>query len=380
MIRGRRAPPRRPRQAPPGGGPAGPAVRVACQWSLYPLGVPGYMDVIYREIKRTKESVSSPAAQHFVSRLDGELSAVLQAVRRSFDAAGTPPGTWWRTSRSRPTAPRRVGRATRAGPAAGGRERPDERRPGCRRRRGPGGPGGLLPPLGALPAGHLQRLRPGPGHRPGPGRGRRRGPQGLPPGPARRPRAGRRHPGLRRPGRRRGGGGGRESSRWRRATRRACWDGPRRPQAPGWPSPCSSPPAGSSRARRGRSSPPVCCARTPPCPHQRGAVPQRRGVPRAGGRRVPRRGRLRRRRRGQRPRRRPGRERRRGRPPRRPGGGAWRTQDYVFLAVLAIVSGALYWWWLQPYSWVVPLVPGAGQVAQEAIFGVWFLSGLLGGT
>jgi energy-coupling factor transport system permease protein len=60
-------------------------------------------------------------------------------------------------------------------------------------------------------------------------------------------------------------------------------------------------------------------------------------------------------------------------------GGAWRTQDYVFLAVLAIVSGALYWWWLQPYSWVVPLVPGAGQVAQEAVFGVWFLSGLLGG-
>jgi energy-coupling factor transport system substrate-specific component len=59
--------------------------------------------------------------------------------------------------------------------------------------------------------------------------------------------------------------------------------------------------------------------------------------------------------------------------------GAWRTQDYVFLAVLAIVSGALYWWWLQPYSWVAPLVPGAGQVAQEAVFGVWFLSGLLGG-
>ena len=61
-------------------------------------------------------------------------------------------------------------------------------------------------------------------------------------------------------------------------------------------------------------------------------------------------------------------------------GGAWRTQDYVFLAVLAIVSGALYWWWLQPYAWVAPLIPGAGQVAQEVVFGVWFLSGLLGAT
>lgn len=57
----------------------------------------------------------------------------------------------------------------------------------------------------------------------------------------------------------------------------------------------------------------------------------------------------------------------------------WRTQDFVFLAVLAIVFGALYWWWLQPYTWVAPLVPGAGQVAQEIVFGMWFVSGLLGG-
>src|SRR5687768_14959256 len=26
---------------------------------------------------------------------------------------------------------------------------------------------------------------------------------------------------------------------------------------------------------------------------------------------------------------------------------SWRTQDYVLLAVLAVVFGALYWWWLQ---------------------------------
>lgn len=55
---------------------------------------------------------------------------------------------------------------------------------------------------------------------------------------------------------------------------------------------------------------------------------------------------------------------------------AWRTQDYVLLAVLAIVFGAVYWWWLQPYLWVAPLT---AQVGQEFVFGMWFVSGLLGG-
>ncbi len=55
---------------------------------------------------------------------------------------------------------------------------------------------------------------------------------------------------------------------------------------------------------------------------------------------------------------------------------AWRTQDFVLLAILAVVFGALYWWWLQPYLWVVPL---AAQVGQELLFGMWFVGGLLGG-
>ncbi|MGH2356002.1 MAG: ECF transporter S component [Chloroflexota bacterium] len=59
--------------------------------------------------------------------------------------------------------------------------------------------------------------------------------------------------------------------------------------------------------------------------------------------------------------------------------GVWRTQDFVLLAVLAILFGAIYWWWLQPYLWIAPLVPGAGQAAQELVFGMWFVSGLLGG-
>lgn len=55
---------------------------------------------------------------------------------------------------------------------------------------------------------------------------------------------------------------------------------------------------------------------------------------------------------------------------------AWRTQDYVLLAVLAMVFGAIYWAWLQPYLWVAGL---AAQVGQEAFFGLWFISGLVGG-
>lgn len=66
---------------------AGAGVRVACQWSLYPLGVPDYMDVIYREIDRTKSAGVFRGGAHFVSRLDGELPVVLAAIRRSFDEA-----------------------------------------------------------------------------------------------------------------------------------------------------------------------------------------------------------------------------------------------------------------------------------------------------
>lgn len=66
---------------------AGTGVQVACQWSLYPLGVPHYMDVIYREIDRTKRAGVFRRGAHFVSRLDGDLSDVLLAIRHSFDEA-----------------------------------------------------------------------------------------------------------------------------------------------------------------------------------------------------------------------------------------------------------------------------------------------------
>jgi energy-coupling factor transport system substrate-specific component len=65
----------------------GAGVRVSCQWSLYPLGEPGYMDVIYRAIADTKDAGVFSKGQHFVSNLEGDLDRVLDTIRRAFDAA-----------------------------------------------------------------------------------------------------------------------------------------------------------------------------------------------------------------------------------------------------------------------------------------------------
>lgn len=54
----------------------------------------------------------------------------------------------------------------------------------------------------------------------------------------------------------------------------------------------------------------------------------------------------------------------------------WRTQDFVLLAIIAVVFGAIYWAWLAPYLWVEGI---AAQPGAELFFAVWFTSGLLGG-
>ena len=54
----------------------------------------------------------------------------------------------------------------------------------------------------------------------------------------------------------------------------------------------------------------------------------------------------------------------------------WRTQDFVLLAIIAVVFGAIYWAWLAPYLWVEGV---AAQPGAELFFAVWFTSGLLGG-
>jgi energy-coupling factor transport system substrate-specific component len=59
---------------------------------------------------------------------------------------------------------------------------------------------------------------------------------------------------------------------------------------------------------------------------------------------------------------------------------AWRTQDYVLLAILAVVFGAIYWAWLGPYLGIETILAGvSAQFGQELLFGLWFVSGLLGG-
>ena len=65
----------------------GKGVTVSCQWSLYPLGEPDYMDVIYKAVADTKADGVFSKGRHFVSHLEGDLDRVLTSIRRTFDAA-----------------------------------------------------------------------------------------------------------------------------------------------------------------------------------------------------------------------------------------------------------------------------------------------------
>lgn len=58
--------------------------RVACQFALYPLGVAGYMDVIYAEIGVAKEGPARARGQHFCTRLEGDGASVFAALRTAF--------------------------------------------------------------------------------------------------------------------------------------------------------------------------------------------------------------------------------------------------------------------------------------------------------
>jgi hypothetical protein len=65
----------------------GADVPASAQWSLYPLGIPGYMDVIYDEIDRTKRDGAFTGGAHFVSKLEGDACTVVDVIRRAFDDA-----------------------------------------------------------------------------------------------------------------------------------------------------------------------------------------------------------------------------------------------------------------------------------------------------
>lgn len=63
---------------------SGSAAKVACQFSLYPMGTASYMDAIYGEIELGTETVDV-TPQHLCTRLEGPLAAVLGQLRTAFD-------------------------------------------------------------------------------------------------------------------------------------------------------------------------------------------------------------------------------------------------------------------------------------------------------
>jgi energy-coupling factor transport system substrate-specific component len=62
-------------------------IRAAAHFSLYPLGVPGYMEIINSEIELAKEAGLFARAEHFTSRLEGDLAEVLSAIGDSWGRA-----------------------------------------------------------------------------------------------------------------------------------------------------------------------------------------------------------------------------------------------------------------------------------------------------
>jgi energy-coupling factor transport system substrate-specific component len=70
--------------------PAG--VPVAAQFALYPLGVPHYMEVIYREIEATKSEGVFDHGKHFCTRLQGDARQVFAGLRNAFERAANEAG------------------------------------------------------------------------------------------------------------------------------------------------------------------------------------------------------------------------------------------------------------------------------------------------
>lgn len=67
-------------------GPCGEIV-TAGHFSLYPLGIDHYMDVIYKEIERAKQRGTLTQGVHYSSRLDGTLSKLFETLEEAFSNA-----------------------------------------------------------------------------------------------------------------------------------------------------------------------------------------------------------------------------------------------------------------------------------------------------
>jgi energy-coupling factor transport system substrate-specific component len=60
---------------------------VATQFALYPLGIPGYMDVIMEQIKTVEQQGVFNGGVHYASRLDGDANKVFTALESAFEGA-----------------------------------------------------------------------------------------------------------------------------------------------------------------------------------------------------------------------------------------------------------------------------------------------------
>ena len=59
-------------------------IETAGHFSLYPLGINHYMDVIYQEIERARQKGTLTQGIHYSSRLDGTLSELFETLEEAF--------------------------------------------------------------------------------------------------------------------------------------------------------------------------------------------------------------------------------------------------------------------------------------------------------
>jgi energy-coupling factor transport system substrate-specific component len=60
---------------------------VSVQFALYPLGIPGYMDIIMDQVKAADQQGVFTCGVHYASRLDGEGNKVFRALENAFAGA-----------------------------------------------------------------------------------------------------------------------------------------------------------------------------------------------------------------------------------------------------------------------------------------------------
>ncbi|ALX49094.1 YkoF family thiamine/hydroxymethylpyrimidine-binding protein [Lentibacillus amyloliquefaciens] len=60
--------------------------KAGCKFSLYPMGRADYMEAIYEQIDLSKHRNVEVSADHYATRLDGDVKAIFEALHQSFDS------------------------------------------------------------------------------------------------------------------------------------------------------------------------------------------------------------------------------------------------------------------------------------------------------